>query len=342
MRNLRLQSLTASFFSVIFSLSIAKQLIGIVTTPILILLFIFTILFLLYNEDRKVKELRRQARGRNFSWFVIVFTLIISIGMSSMGIYLWTNKTFEKSISNDGKQQANISLIESDYNTKIDEIRSSSIETEEYVQLNKDIDWWKRRSPANLDERADRNNQISILQERRADILKHYSEQKNNQINLLIDEKNQKLAEIRITYTGVSRKLTFDNYISLIFILLVLITEFVIINLQREIGRYYNETDSIELKIIRDLLNQGMTKITIDDISYSKFANFEGDNNAKYKQSKKLFNLLLTLGILIDKKTEQKGIGENKKFIPYGTFISKKEATKKLRDYYFKLNNLKK
>jgi len=336
MKNLKVQSFIASLFSVIFSLSIAKQLVGIVTTPILVLLFIFTILFLLYNEDRKVKELRRQARKRNFSWTVIVLTLFISIGMSSVGIYLWTNKTFEKSIKNDGKQQAEISLIESDYNTKIDEIRSSSIETEEYIQLNKDIDWWKRRSPANLDERADRNNQISILQERRADILKHYSEQKSNQINLLKNEKNQRLAETKTTYNGVSRKLSFDNYISFIFILLVLITEFVIINLQRELGRYYNETDSAELKIIKDLLNQGLETITIDDINYSKFADFKA--NEKYKKSKNLFNLLFSLGILTDMET----ITQGDKKVPAGKFIGKNEAVKRLRDYYFKANNLKK
>jgi hypothetical protein len=334
MKTLKIQSLTASLFSVIFSLSIAKQLIGIVSGWILILLIIFVTLFLLYNEDRKIKELRRQARGRNFNWVTIIFTLFISISMSSIGIYLWTNQTFLKTISNDEKQQVSISLIESDYNVKIDQLRSSSINTEEYLQVQKDIEWWKGRRPADLIERAARNNQIAILQERLSDILFSYSEQKNNQLTLLENEKNQKIIEVTTSYNSVSKKLSFDNYISFIFIFLVLVTEFIIINIQREIGRYYNETDSVELKIIRDLLNQGMSEITIDDIKYSKFNKFEGDSDKVFKQCKKLFNLLLTLEILVDKVDGEKGIKAK--------FIEKKKAVKKLRNYYFKLNNLKK
>lgn len=338
MKTLKIQSLTASLFSVIFSLSIAKQLIGIVSGWVLILLFIFTTLFLLYNEDRKIKELRRQARGRNFNWITIIFTLFISISMSSIGIYLWTNQTFLKSLKNDEKQQVSISLIESKYNVKIDELRSSSINNEEYLQIKEDIEWWKRRRPANLIERADRNSQISILQERLSDIISSHTDQKQNQLLLLENEKNQKLAAITASYNGVSKKLSFDNYISFIFIFLVLVTEFIIINIQREIGRYYNETDSVELKIIRDILNQGMIEITIDDIKYSKFNQFIGDPDKIYKQCKKLFNLLLTLEILTDKKSEKRG----DKTIVYAKFIEKNKVVKKLRDYYFKLNNLKK
>jgi len=337
MKSLKIQSFIASFFSVVFSLSIAKQLVGIVSSWVLVLLYIFTILFLLYNENRKVKELRRKAIGRNFSWYTIVFTLFISISMSSLGIYLWTNKTFEKSLVNDENKVNDITQVESEYNKRIDELRSSSISSEEYLQLKKDIEWWKRRRPADLEERAERNNQIAILQERLNDVLSQYSTQKQNQLDLLLLEKEQKLNEVKTSYSGKARKLTFDNYISFIFIILVFITEFIIINIQSEIGRYYKETDSKELKIIKDLLNQGLKEITIDDITYSQFA-----EDFTYKQSKKLFNLLLTLEILTDRKNKEVGKGESRKSVIYANFIEKKDALRKLRDYYFRLNNLKK
>ena len=341
MKTLKLQSLVASFFSIIFSLSIAKQLVNVVNTSILILLFIFTILFLLYNENRKVKELRRMYMKRKYSLVTIIFTLFISILMSSVGIYFWTNKYLQETAKNDEKLQKEITVVESDYNNQINKLNNQSINTEEYHQLEKDILWWKNRRPANLSERSERNNQISLLQERRNDLLNQHSIQKERQLQLLLDEKQQKLEEVNAVNNTKVSKLTIENYVSFIFIILVLITEFIIINIQHEIGRYYVETDSKEIKIIEDLLNQGLSEITIDDIVYSKFGGLNDTNKREiYKKSKKLFNLLLTLGVLTGKGFYEPDLDGNR--VMYASFIKSDQAISKLRDYYFKLNNLKK
>lgn len=333
MKSLKIQSLIASIFSVIFSLSIAKQLIGIVSDVILVVLFLFTILFLIYNENRKVNELRRLFTKRNANYFTIVFTLFISISLSSIGIFLWTNQSMQKGINNENLKAIEITKVENEYNHIIDSVRSSSINTEEYNQLKTDIEWWKGRRPANLKERSDRNNQIAILQERLSDILTQYSKNKQDQLDLINLEKQSRINQITSIYEGNNKKLTFDNYISLIFIILVLITEFVIYNIQKEIGRYLIETDSKEIKVIEDLLNQGLSKITLDDVIHNPFA-----ESLDYKKTKKLFNLLFSLNIL----TDQEKVKNGDKMAVYGKFIAKDQAIKKLREYYFKANNLKK
>ncbi len=333
MKTLKLQSLIASFFSIVFSLSIAKQLQGIVSGWVLVLLYIFTILFLIYNEDRKIKEFRRLFYGKTHNIYTIVFTLVISILLSSVGIYLWTNKTLDVEANINNEREQKIMVIEQDYNKQIDNLRNSSINTEEYFQIKKDIEWWKERRPANTEERNDIRQNIIFLQEKLNDVLSVHSKQKNNQIDLLLKQKQQKVYEISTISSGKEKKNVFNNYISFMFITLVFVTEFIIINLQKEIARFYKETDSVEIRIIEDLLNRGMKRICLDDVVYSPFA-----NNLTFEQAKKLFNLLFSLDILQEKEVEKE---ENKTRI-YGVFVQKDRVISTLRDYYFKFNNLKK
>lgn len=84
----KLSALVASIFSVLFSLSIVLELANIVNGIVLIFLTIFTVLFLITNERIKVQQLKNVYKGSKKSILPFMVTFVISIVLSSIGIYL--------------------------------------------------------------------------------------------------------------------------------------------------------------------------------------------------------------------------------------------------------------
>ena len=335
MKNLKLQSLIASLFSVLFSISIVTAITGL-NTLTYIVLYLFAVLFLLYNEDRKVTELRRKFRGKKSNIVTIIFTLIISVVMSSVGVFLWVNKD----VSQHEKIQTNLSKekfqIEKKYNTKIDSVNSLP-NTSQYIDLQKELSWWKNRKPANLAERSNIRKNITYIQ-RKVDEL--YNTIKNDRLLIVTRLERQKQAESLFIESGnlvKAKNFEFNYLLSIVFLILVFITELVIVNIQREIARKTEENNNDEIRTVIDLLNQNLKSINVNDIKYHPFM-----ENEEFRKCKKLFNLLENLGILTDVvKSKDFNRGDQKINIR-GNFIdNKKEAIKRLRNYYIKFNNLK-
>ena len=136
----------ASVFSVFFALSITIELKQHIDTWLFIVLSIFIVFFLIVNEVIKVTNIWKlhQYEFKNLITFIITFTL--SLSLSGVGIYLWVNKS--EVINNKNIEHKIISQnqIRDKYKSEKDFIVNSIYEsTEEYSNLNNDLNYWKSR-----------------------------------------------------------------------------------------------------------------------------------------------------------------------------------------------------
>ena len=336
MKSLKLQSSIASAFSVAFSMSLVKQLFGNVELPVFVALAVFIVLFLLYNENRKVTELRRKYMSQCANVATMAMTISISVLMSCTGIWFWTNGALENGVKNDNDLQSRITLIEREYRNKVDSAGSVPMDNMEYVRIKGGIEWWQGRRPANLKERAERNAQIAMLQERLGDVYKEHSVKRDLAIGAILGEKEQAIRQARTSHNGESKKMGKSNAISLAFMLMVMFTEFIILNIQREIGRLYYETNSKEIRIIEDIINRGVREITIGDLSHGSFS--EG---VEFSRIKSLFNLLISMKLMshVGEKEVSAHRDVNKKYDLY-RFRDTSTVVQRLRGYYHKYNSL--
>jgi len=233
-----------SVFSVIFSLSILKELYTQVEFYFLIILGTFITSFLIYNEIIKVRELKKCFLNKKYSKIFLYSTLLISITLSSIGIYLWTNKTHK--ISNEIliNKTKEIASIEKEYNSIKYEMFE---ETENYKNLIKNIDYWENKSAATLDERTTIRERIDYFQK----TLVNERNSFNNTIEikriLTNNEKENAMNSVENKYKVLANNSERNNYISLIFLTMVLITEGLIILLNKDLSHKeltFNEYNS--------------------------------------------------------------------------------------------------
>jgi hypothetical protein len=274
-------SFIASFFSIVFSMSLVEQAFKLISEKyVLILVVVFVILFLLFNEYHKVIELRRRFLHKKNSLFIIIFTFSINIIMSLIGIYLWTNKSFENTIKNDNEKVSTTLVIEKKYSSLIDSVNSITPGTDVlFKNLTKDLSYWKSRQPVDLEERTLIRENIKEVQNRIDKFTENFNQNKQFSIQKLENLKQQELNAVQVIQGGKQKTVARFGYISMIFFLMVLLTKIIILFLAKE----YAE---IEIKFIdqeeksNDFLSQYRIvtaiylvkdKIEFNDIVYSKF-----------------------------------------------------------------------
>ena len=271
----QIASVIASFFAAVFSLSILKEAQRQIDEPyVFILLVIFTVLFLGYNEYVKVTELRKKFSNRGGSITLIIVTFLISITLSGIGIYLWTNKSLQSETTNDKNLSKSSLVIESRYNHLIDSIQSLSIEKEpEYQRLKSDVRYWKLRSPADLDERTQIRDRIKNIETDLKAFYSSFEQHKDNAIKRYADLKRSEINDISVSFNTENRFISRGNDLSLIFFIVVLITKFVIILLAKEHGEIEKrklsvlESDTakkfaIQYKFITNILSKKESNLT--------------------------------------------------------------------------------
>ena len=106
----------ASVFSVIFALSIVFELRNIVSGFVLAFLIVFIVLFLILNEKLKVENVRKLYKGNKKGIIPFGLTFVISVTLSSIGIYLWTNKSMDAKIEVSESTISQEILIQKSYN----------------------------------------------------------------------------------------------------------------------------------------------------------------------------------------------------------------------------------
>lgn len=296
-KTLRISAIIASVFSVIFSLSIVGQLTEIVSTVAVIVLGLFVALFLVWNEHAKVDEIRKWYGGQSYSKVLLGFTLVLSLTLSSCGIYFWVNKTIKNGNAIVAKETNHKLLIKKRYATQIDSIRNQEFLVNE--TLIKDRDYWRNKSSrgndsirlvilANIDAF---DNQIKAAEET-------FNTNKVNTLQDLERLREDELASVGSIFQQDKDMVTLNNYISYLFLLLTLITEFIIVVINKKIAVTeikMNEllSNSIvgsfrrQYKILQSLYlsNSKNDKFTIKDLNFS-LANKIDEKNFHLSRSK--------------------------------------------------------
>jgi hypothetical protein len=283
-------AVTASVFSIVFSLSLIKEISSQENNPILLAVLIsFTILFLIYIEVIKVKEMRNYFSGARYNVFILSSTLIISIGLSCLGIFLWLDKTNENNqvLKIDHTNKVN-TIIQSSTNS-IDSLLSIDFSNSvEYKSIKNELDYWKKKSSNNIKERELIRSRVYDIQHKLDAARDNFEKIRNRRIDLLESSMNKKIdGELKFNEVKLEQTKRY-NFITIVFFVMILLTELIIIYIAKETGEYRRKISQIKeeqnsrLRILTEILLRKQD-IVIGDIANSPFIpELEGDLKWEY------------------------------------------------------------
>lgn len=352
----RIQAFIASIFSVLFSMSIVLELNGNIQTIVAVGLMIFTTLFLILNEKYKVNHIQKFTQKFSIGRLIgFVATLIVSITLSCIGGYLWTNKNLSAKIELNNSVAQQEFKIKSKYQSMIDSVSQASFfDTNEYDVLKNDLEYWKNRRPANVAERSEIRDRISDIESQiqsGVDVFNNrISQRKNDILNLQKSELNS----ISVQSTNKLLSLQRIEYISYIVVILVLIVEIAIIALNYDLAKEYKKIDNIknssqanDFKIVRKILmnlylmKNDDDRVFINNVKHSPiFESLGWDDKKIWDFTKKAFNQFLSMNILVEKKDRVvtiKGSDKVRKFPSARLAMTENQALEKVNTYYNKL-----
>ena len=303
-------SWVASFFSGIFSLSIVKEASTQIQDPIAFgLIFVFTILFLVYNEYIKVTELRKWFTDKKGSIPLIVCTFLITVSLSGIGIYFLTNHTVQTEITNDATQAQRNSAIAQKYNHVIDSLSNTQITQDAtYVQLKSDLQYWHQRTAGDIEDRRQIREHIKDIETNLRRFEGNFSKKKEEAIQRYKEQKIVEENTVKISHSNVIKSVAKDNYISLIFFVAVLLTKFIIILLSKQYAAIRQKKREIlsstpaqnfytQYKFLTEVLSR-KNEIKFDDIVFSPYFTFSKNKERRTKEVKAIYYLFGDLKLL--------------------------------------------
>lgn len=343
----------ASVFSVLFALSIVFELTEIVSGYVLAFLIIFVIIFLVLNEKFKIESVRSIYKGNKRSIIPFAITFLISVSLSSIGVYLWTNDSFNQKLANSNNKASQELLIKNKYQDRIKQIKSKSFaNTEEYSELKESIAYWKSRRAANVEERSYIREQI----EKAENNLITARDEFNNDIEGNIVQVNQlmeaELSQLETVSSNQIKTIDFKDKISYIFFIMIFITELGIIVLNKEmaeieikIEEFANSDMARKYMLARKVLislyltKDKENKTSITHALYSSpVQKMAGTDEKKWNAVKNLYNHFINLGILSD--GEVKKSKTKKKILVNEIVMDEVQALATFDNYYNKLLTL--
>lgn len=297
----------ASCFSVIFALSIVREYLQQETSLLLkATLIVFTFLFLIFNEYIKVRELRKLFVSKMGNIYIISLTFLISVVLSSAGIYFWVDKGSEITEENINYASHEEINILNKYNYTIDSLYSLEYsDTKEYQYLNTQLSWWKKRSPANIQERQQIRDKISEIASSINTSTQKYNNIRESRIKLLEGRKNAEINRLKGNVTINDNKAERNHFITVIFMCMVIMTEILIVFLNKEHGYIVGRENKVRksrfgkefirrYNILTEILMRKRS-IELSDIKYSPF-NRKRDVNL----TRDVYHLFKQLGIKND------------------------------------------
>lgn len=352
----RIQAMIASLFSVLFSMSIVLELEGNVQNSIAIGLGVFTVLFLILNEKYKVTHIQKLTNRIKFTNLIgFIATLVVSITLSCIGGYLWTNKNLSAKLEISNNIAKNEFKIKSKYQGLIDSLSNVNFyDTDGYKVLSTNLEYWKNRRPANIDERSEIRDQISSIESKilikESEFNKRIDQNKSDLLKLQESELNN----INVASNNKLISLERIEFISYIVVILVLIVEIAIIALNYDLAKEYRIIDRIknspqanEFKIARKILmnlylmRNEEYRVYLNNVKHSPiFDTLQWDEKQVWEFTKKVFNQLLSMNILVEKKDRvvtNRTNGSIRKFPNAKLAYTEAEALEKLDLYYNKL-----
>jgi hypothetical protein len=335
-------SVLSAFFSVFFSISIVLELKTIITGFELVLFGLFILFFLVYNEKIKFKELNQKFRNQKYNLFTLIFTFMISISLSTIGIYLWTNKTTQ--IKNNQNETVNIQTAEltKQYNSLITNIENKDINLfTEYQNEHNNLTTWKKRSALDMEERKLITSNIEKTQNNLLFIQANFNNKKQNEINRLKISLQSELQVLNIKNNNTIDNMRKNDFISYLFILLTLIVEFATINFNKELSKFQTEKNDMinsplanTYKTYYKILYGIYTSKTIDNMLDINDIKYSPANTLQWNDTKVYFNLLNTLKVINICKTN-----EDTKQAKAKILMNESDALNKLTEYFNRIIN---
>jgi hypothetical protein len=343
-----LPSLIANIFSIIFSTSIIFELKELVSPVIMIILGVFIVLFLIQNEVMKVSEIRKLFSGNRNALLPFSISFIISISLATIGMYFYTNKSNE--IKNTGLIEKNeiVTDITKKYQIQKDSILNISFEdTKEYYSINNELSYWKKAKAANLEERSELRTKVDKLQ---SDLVKQrtmFNENKTNSINRVNLVERNELNVIESRYNNKVQKSESNDFISYIFLSLILIVEFSTIYLNKVfIEKRSNVENFLSSGIVKSYLlaDNMLTSLYLTakngnevNVNNAKYSIVNKDNLIQWDEIKDVYNKFISMGILDEGEIKIINNGEKgSKILHNKLLLSENEAHEKLNNYYLR------
>lgn len=337
-------ALLANIFSVLFATSIIFELKNSVETTVLIVLSIFIILFLIGNEAIKVKEIRKVFLGNRNSLLLFLVTFIISFSLSTIGIYFYTNNTDEIKQTSNIDKISKLQNIHDNFESENNKILNLKFEnSDQYKSLNSELSYWKHAKAADMKERTEIHNRIDKIQNKIQLAREKFNEDQNFKLKNLEDKFNNQRVLIETEYNNNVENTSKIDFITYIFLTLVIIAEFATIALNKAIvdkkKLTMEFTDSnlaktyiVASNILTSLyLSAKKDVVSILDAQYS-YAN--KDNNIPWDEIKRIYNNFISLGILSQSNVQTI---DNKK-VPFNELLlDETDAHEKLDTYFEKM-----
>lgn len=296
----KISEVLASTFSILFSMSLIKELKAVGSEwYVFYTATCFLVLFVIFIEVMKVRELKKKFRGEQNSLMFLIFTFTISLGLSVLGVWLWTDKTYELSEQNLKAKQEQVNTISSTYSQKIDSIQSIDITASvQYKDLKKARLYYQYIRTEDEAEKQVNRKKVAELSDAINDLNLSSAKSKQESISLMKERMNLAIEQVNESYNGNKEKETRNNTISWIFFIIVAITEFIIVIIQKEqanpdINRINEESKLMVNTVTYLSLKNKKGKFDINDFKYSPFIKGIED----WDRVKKLYNLLLEVGV---------------------------------------------
>ena len=289
----------ASVFSILFAMSIVYELRNHVDSWLLIMLSIFISFFLIVNEVIKVRSIKAMYNNKLKSLLTFLFTFILSLSLSTIGIYLWVNKTDNINSESLITKAVESNDLKSDYRMQIESIRNNEFESSnQYKQLSEDLSFWRNRRAADVEERGYIRDNIVRIENQIQSNRKEYNDNQNLSISKLENELQSKLDIVDVKFTNQSKEVNKNNFLTYILLSLIIVVEFLIIYLNNNIAKVdtefvqYTNNDIVKkYKVGRKLLESlflTANRVVKDDNCTELITNI---NKAKYSYVNKLENL---------------------------------------------------
>lgn len=307
----------ASIFSILFAMSIVYELRNHVDSWLLIMLSIFISFFLIVNEVIKVRSIKAMYNNKLKSLLTFLFTFILSLSLSTIGIYLWVNKTDNINSESLITKAVESNDLKSDYRMQIESIRNNEFEfSNQYKQLGEDLTFWRNRRAADVEERDKIRENIIRIENQIQTNRKEYNDNQNLSISNLENELQSKLDIVDVKFTNQSKEVNKNNFLTYILLTLIVVVEFVIIYLNNNIAKVdtefvqYTNNDVVKkYKVGRKLLESlfltanrvdtgsGYTEL-ITNINKAKYSYVNKLENLQWDDLIELYNLYIDLDIL--------------------------------------------
>lgn len=292
-----------SAFSILSSLSLIRE-VNRLGTEWYVTLFLtaFLLTFVLFVEYFKVIEIRRKFnQSPKANLIMLLFTFTISIGSSGVGVWFWTDQSQKINSQLVNEKVISTNRIESIYNHRIDSLSNLSITNlQEFQDLSKIRRYWEGRTAIDSSDLRLIRSAIVKVNNQLETLSNHFYQSRDLRIEQIKKEMDSKLNNLSLTSENKSNTVNRGNTVTFIFLMLILIIEFLIVMVHKELCspekfRLQEEHWNLQ-RLINHLQVRGFCNKTVDinEIKYSPFMQDYKD----FEQVKKVYNLLIDIGVI--------------------------------------------